>query len=63
VRGRFGLPGFTKQRVALVAGRQFFRLRLKTPNFLIEAFRESQDIFETASLHGASPFHWRSHHR
>jgi hypothetical protein len=51
VKSRFGVASLAKKSVSFVAMWQFFRLCSKAFGFLIETFREGQDVLETATLH------------
>jgi hypothetical protein len=51
VRSGLGLPGFAEKFLAFNAGRQLPCLCSETFGFLVETFWESQNVFETATLH------------
>ena len=51
MKGGFSLSGLAQKLVPFSAGWQFFSLYSESLGFLIETFGESQDVFETATLH------------
>jgi len=51
VEGGFGLASLAKKLVPFRAVRQFFGLYSQTFNFLIETFRESQNVLVPTTLH------------
>ncbi|KJC62060.1 hypothetical protein UP10_01340 [Bradyrhizobium sp. LTSPM299] len=51
MKSGFGLASLAKKFVPFGSGRQFFGLCSETLGFLIETFWESQNVFETTTLH------------